>query len=68
MCSITRFLNGASQEIKAKLNVSRSVKFYQVKQQKENSTGNSAENNLKKIFNSMNSETFLQDKKEKKNI
>ena len=40
---VTRFLNGASQEIKVKLNESRLLKFYQVKQLKENSTENSAE-------------------------
>ena len=45
---VTRFLNGASQEIKVKLNESRLLKFYQVKQLKENSTENSAEKNFKK--------------------
>ena len=44
---VTRFLNGASQEIKIKLNKSRLQKFYQVKQLKENSTENSAEKNFK---------------------
>ena len=44
---VTRFLNGASQEIKIKLNESRLLKFYQVKQLKENSTENAAENNFK---------------------
>ena len=44
---VTRFLNGASQEIKVKLNRSRRLKFYQVEQLKENSTENSAEKNLK---------------------
>ena len=44
---VTRFLNGASQEIKLKLNESRFLKFYQVKQPKENSTENSAEKNFK---------------------
>ena len=44
---ITCFLNGASQEIKVKLNESRLLKFYQVKQQKENSTENSAEKNFR---------------------
>ena len=34
---VTRFLNGASQEIKVKLNESRLLKFY--KQQKKNPTG-----------------------------
>ena len=44
---VTCFLNGASQEIKAKLNKSRLLKLYQVKQLKENSTKNSAEKNPK---------------------
>ena len=44
---VTRFLNGASQEIKVKLKESRLLKFYQVKQLKENSKENSAEKNLK---------------------
>ena len=44
---ITRFLNGASQEIKLKLNKSQLLKFYQVKQLKENSTENSAEKKFK---------------------
>ena len=44
---VTRFLNGASQGIKVKLNKSRLQKFYQVKQLKENSTENSAEKNFK---------------------
>ena len=43
---VTRFLNGVSQEIKVKLNESRLLKFYQVKQLKENSTENSAEKKL----------------------
>ena len=51
---VTRFLNRqnilnrqqASQEIKVKLNESRLLKFYQVKQLKENSTENSAEKEL----------------------
>ena len=47
MSFITRFLNGASQEIKVKLNESWLLKFYQVKQLKENSTKNSAEKNFK---------------------
>ena len=46
---VTRFLNGASSEIKVKLNVSRLLKFYQIKQLKENSTENSAENNFKDL-------------------
>ena len=37
---VTCFLNGASQEIKVKLNESRLLKFYQVEQLKENSTEN----------------------------
>ncbi len=38
---------GASQEIKVKLNKSRLLKFYRVKQLKENSTKNSSEKNFK---------------------
>ena len=45
---VTRFSNGACQEIKPKLNESRLPKFYQVKQLKENSTEKTAEKNLKK--------------------
>ena len=41
------FLKAASQEIKVKSNESRLLKFYQVKQLKENSTENSAEKNFK---------------------
>ena len=44
---VTYFLNGASKEIKVKVNESRLLKFYQVKQLKENSTENSAEKNFK---------------------
>ena len=33
---VTRFFNGAFQEIKVKLNESRLLKFYQVKQLKKN--------------------------------
>ena len=44
---ITCFLNGTSQEIKVKLNESQLLKFYQVKQLKENSTEDFAEKNLK---------------------
>ena len=55
---ITRLLNGASQEMKVKLNASQLLKFYQVKQQKENSIKNSAEKTLKKTCNLMKSETF----------
>ena len=40
-------LEWSSQEIKVKLNESWLLKFYQVKQLKENSTENSAENNFK---------------------
>ena len=43
----SRFLNRASQEIRVKLNVSRLLKFYQVKQLNENSIENSAEKNFK---------------------
>ena len=43
----THFLNGASQEIKVKLNEIWQLKFYQVKQLKKNSTKNFAEKNLK---------------------
>ena len=44
---VTCFLNWVSQEIKVKLKESRLLKFYQVKQLKENSSENSAENNFK---------------------
>ena len=44
---VTRFLNGASQETKVKLNKSQLLKFYHVKQLKENSTENSIEKNFK---------------------
>ena len=44
---VTRFLNGASQEIKPKSNESQLLKFYQVKQLKENLTENSAGKNFK---------------------
>ena len=54
MSFITHFLNSqktvkeeASQEIKVQLNKSRLLKFYQVKQLKENSSENSAEKNFK---------------------
>ena len=47
MGSVTRFSNRASQELKAKLNESQLLKFYQVKQLKEHSTENSAEKNFK---------------------
>ena len=62
---VARFLNGASQEIKVKLNESRLLKFYQVKRLKENSTENSAEKNFKDYSNSKNSETYLQNQKRK---
>ena len=66
---VTRFLNWASQEIKVKLNESRLLKFYQVKQLKENSTENSAEKNFKedsKFKEPWNIST--KQKKEKTNI
>ena len=44
---VTHFLNAASQEIKVKINESWLLKFYQVKQLKENSTENSAAKNFK---------------------
>ena len=44
---VTRFLNRAFQEIKVTLNESRLLKFYQVKQLKENSTENFPEKNFK---------------------
>ena len=44
---VTCFLNGASHEIKVKLNESQQLKFYRVKQPKENSTDNSTEKNFK---------------------
>ena len=47
MVFFTCFLNGAHQEIKVKLNKSRLLIFYQVKQMNEKSTENSAEKNLK---------------------
>ena len=65
---VTRFLNGACQEIKVKINKSWLLKFYQVKQLKENSTKNSAEKNFKE--NSLLSEFWkvsTKYKKEKKN-
>ena len=58
-------MNGASQEIKVKLNESRQLKFYQVKQLKENSTENSVEKNLKEDLQ-LNGR-FDKTKKEKKN-
>ena len=62
---VTCFLKGASQEIKVKLNESWQLKFYQVKQLKENPAENSAEKTLKKTRKLMNSETFRQNKKRK---
>ena len=64
----TYFLNGASQEIKVKINKSRLLKFYQVKQLKENSTENSAEKNFKEDsqFNELWNISTKQ-RKEKKN-
>ena len=44
---VTRFLIESSQEIKVKLNESRLLKFYPVKQLKENLNENSAEKNFK---------------------
>ena len=44
---VTRILSGAYQEIKVKLNESRLLEFYQVKQLIENSTETSAEKNFK---------------------
>ena len=67
---VTCFLNEASQEIKVKLNESRLLKFYQVKQLKENSSQNSAEKYFLEDSKLMNSETFRQSKikqKKKKN-
>ena len=64
---VTRFLNGASQEIEVKSNESRQLKFYQVKQLKENSTENSAEKNLKEDsqFNELWNISTKQKKKRK---
>ena len=64
----TRFVNGASQEIKVKWNESRLQKFYQVKQLKENSTENSAEKNFKEDsqFNELWNISTKQKKKKKK--
>ena len=64
---VTRFLNGASQEIEVKLNKSRLRKFYQVKQLKENSTENSAEKNIKEDsqFNELWNISTKQKRKEK---
>ena len=68
---VTHFLNGASQEIKVKLNESRPLTFYQVKQLKENSTENSAEKNFKEDlqFNELWNVSIKQKqkRKEKKN-
>ena len=66
---VIRFLNGASQEIKVKLNEIRLLKFYQVKQLKENSTENSAEKNLKEDlkFNELSNISTKQNKKKKRN-
>ena len=64
---VTHFLNGASQEIKVKLNQSRLLKFYRIKQFKENSTENSAEKNFKEDlqFNELWNISTKQKKKEK---
>ena len=64
---VTRFLNGASQEIKVKLNESRRLKFYQVKQRKENSIENSAQKNLKEDSKFNELKHFYKAKREKKN-
>ena len=55
-----------SQEIKVKLNESRLLKFYQVKQLKENSTENSAKKNFKE--NSKLNELWNKAKKKKKKM
>ena len=47
MFFVTCFLNGASPEIKVKFNKSQLLKFYQVKQLKENSTVYTTEKNFK---------------------
>ena len=64
---ITHFWNGASQEIKVKLKESWLLKFYQVKQQKENSTENSDEKNFKEDlqFNELWNILTKQKRKEK---
>ena len=70
---VTRFLNGDFQEIIVKLNESRLLKFYQVKQLKENSTENSAEKNFKEDsqfneqWNFSTKQNQQTKKKEKKN-
>ena len=65
---VTRFLNGASQEIKVKLNESRLLKFYKVKQLNENSTENSAEKNFKEDsqFNELWNVSTKQNRKKRK--
>ena len=65
---VTYFLNGASQENKVKLNESRLLKFYQVKQLKENSTEISAEKNFKEDlqFNELRNFSTKQNRKKKK--
>ena len=62
---VTRFLNGASQEIKVKLNESRLLTFYQVKHMIENLTWNSAEKNFKE--NSKLNELWNISTKQKRN-
>ena len=71
---ITRFLAGtyfklaeAFQEIKIKLNESWLLKFYQIKQLKENSTENSSEKNFKEDlqFNELWNISTKQKKKRK---
>ena len=64
---VTRFLNGASQEIKVKLNEGWLLKFNQVKQLKENSTENSAEKNFKED-SQLNKLWNISTKKKKKKI
>ena len=65
---VISFLNGASKEIKVILNESRQLKFYQVKQLKENSTENSAEKNFKEDsqLNELWNISTKQKRKEKK--
>ena len=64
---VTYFLKGASQEIKVELNESQLLKFYQIKQLKENSTENSAEKNFKEDsqFNELCNISTKQKKKRK---
>ena len=57
----------ASQEIKVKLNESRLLKLYQVKQLKENSTENSSEKNFKEDSKLNGHWNFSTKQEEKKN-